>query len=124
MPETNYFLPANESRVITVAFDPVREKFIFVDISAFTVLLQRCLDAGSVKIKKIEIGKLLTMTNWFVLYTDRKTGKIVRAECDYLEHEHELNTARALAQVGYDVLSGYYCDQGKRRFCAGIKSCH
>jgi hypothetical protein len=104
MPETNYFLPADEGRVFTVAFDPAREKFIFVDIPAFTVVLQRCLEARSVKIRKIEIGKLLTMTDWFVLHTDKKTGKLVRAECDYLEHEHELHTARALSQVGYDVL--------------------
>lgn len=44
------------------------------------------------------------MADWYVLYADKKTGNLIRAESDYIEHEHELITAKALTQVGYDVL--------------------
>ena len=67
-------------------------------------MLKPCLEAIGKKARQAGIDKLLTAIQWHRHYISRVTGKKVLAETDNIEHQHEMKTARSLADKGYDIL--------------------
>ncbi len=93
------------NRLFETGHDPVdKGRLLFFDITLFTSLLKLCFEAISVKQKQVAIKRLLSSFEWVLLYQDKTSGCSVYAERAELEHKHELKTAKALAQKGYDVL--------------------
>lgn len=93
------------NRLFETGHDPVdKGRLLFFDITLFTSLLKLCFEAIGVKQKQAAIKKLLSSFEWVLLYQDKTSGCSVYAERAELEHKHELKTAKALAQKGYDVL--------------------
>lgn len=107
-----YFLTMEESakdstndRLFETEYDPAKNgRLLFFDITLFTSLLRFCFDEVSAKQKQTAIKKLLASFEWNLLYQDKTSKCSVYAECTEIEHKHELKTAKALTQKGYDVL--------------------
>jgi len=96
---------SSDDRLFETGYDPVnRGRLLFFDITLFTSLLKFCFDAVGAKQKQAAIKKLLSSCDWVLLYQDKTSKCSVYAEQSKLEHKHELKTAKALAQKGYDVL--------------------
>ena len=94
-----------ERRSFETGHDPAGSgRSLFFDISLFSSLLKLCFDAIGAKQKRLAIKKLLHSFQWALLYRDKHSGCCVYAERGELEHKHELSTAKALSQKGYDVL--------------------
>lgn len=94
-----------ESRTIKIEYDSSAGGGGFlIDITVFSGMLKVCYDGATRKIKQQHIIKLLASHDWHEHYCDEVSGKKVLSESETLEHKHELHTARAIAQIGYDVL--------------------
>lgn len=79
-------------------------QFLFFDITIFFTLLKFYFEAINVKQKRTAIKNLLNSNHWRLLYKNKNSGCCVYAENENLEHDHELKTAKALAERGYHVL--------------------
>jgi len=76
-----------------------------IDIALFMNAVEQFFSTADRKIKKEQIEKIWACCDWYVHYTDKKTGKCVYSETSHsIEYKHELHTAICLAQAGYDVL--------------------
>ena len=104
MADETVALNGEEERFFDTGYIPSVNRFVFIDITVFWNLLSPCLEAVSAKIKRTRIQTLLSSTEWYQHYICKSTGNIVLAESDYIEHVHELRTAKSLANQGYDIL--------------------
>ena len=77
----------------------------YIDISLFTSAVQQFFSVADKKVKKELMDKIWACCDWYVHYTDKRTGRCVYSETpNSIEYIHELHTAIFLTQVGYDVL--------------------
>jgi hypothetical protein len=95
---------SEEERFFETGYISSVNRFVFIDITVFWKLLSPCLEAVSAKIKRTRIQTLLSSSEWQQLYKSKSTGNSVLAESGYIEHLHELKTARSLADQGYNIL--------------------
>ena len=89
---------------IEVSYQPTSGNLLLVDITAFITLVQGCFEAVNNKIKRERVKELLSLQDWFLHYQDQLTGRKVLSESQFIEHQHEIDTAKMLANVDYDVL--------------------
>lgn len=96
---------SSDNRVFETGYDPINKgQVLLFDITLFASLLKLCFEAVGIKQKQAAVKKLLSSSEWVLLYQDRISKRSVYAERAELEHKHELKTAKALVQKGYDVL--------------------
>jgi hypothetical protein len=107
-----------EKGVVTLGFEPaVNPVPLLVDITFFISAIKACYKGANVRARKNEIQRILAAADWYVHYTDKKTGRRVLSESILIEHEHERRTAIALAQMNYDVVfapAGIFQRGGKK----------
>ncbi|NCU05005.1 MAG: hypothetical protein GXC73_13570 [Chitinophagaceae bacterium] len=94
----------NEERFFETGYTPSASRFVLIDITLFWKLFAPCMEAVSAKIKRARIQILLSSTEWHRHYKSKSSGNIVLAESAYIEHLHELKTAKSLADQGYNIL--------------------
>lgn len=112
------FDQSSDDRAVKLGFEPANDSArLFINIILFLTAIQSCRDAVNTRIRRNEIQKLLT-GDWVEHYKDKKTGRQVLSESQFIEHEHERRTAISLAQMNYDVLfapNGMF-QRGKKKF--------
>jgi hypothetical protein len=109
---------SSEDRAVELGFEPVRDSArLLINISLFSIAIKACRDAVNIRIRRNEIQKLLA-GDWVEHYKDKRTGRRVLSESEFIEHEHERRTAICLAQMNYDVLfaPGGMFQRGKKKF--------
>lgn len=67
-------------------------------------LIGKCLHSSTSKKRHSAIEDLLNSSIWFILYRDKKTHRKVYAEKEIILHSHEMETAKALCAVDFDIL--------------------
>ncbi|HWK04918.1 MAG TPA: hypothetical protein VNS58_14855 [Puia sp.] len=108
---------SSEDRAVELGFEPARDVFLLLNISLFAAAIKACREAVTARIRRAEIQKLLAI-GWFEHYKDKKTGRRVLSESNFIEHDHEKRTAICLAQMNYDVIfapAGMF-QRGKKKF--------
>ncbi len=95
----------DEKQSFGIGFEPsTGSGMLLVDITLFLSVIKSCYDAVDNRTKKLQIQRLLDAKDWVEHYKDKTTQRRVLSESASMEHKHELQTAKALAQVGYDVI--------------------
>jgi hypothetical protein len=95
----------DNERNFETAHDVIRRgRILFFDLTGFLALLHRCFEAVGANRRQMAIDKLLGLTDWVIVYTDKHTLRRVFTEKEDMDHEHEIQTAKALCQKDYDVL--------------------
>lgn len=79
------------------------------DAATLLNLIWKCFNTSSPKQRHSAIKELLNSSIWFVLYRDSETHRKIYAEKEIILHSHEMETAKALCAVGFDVLFAPDC---------------
>jgi hypothetical protein len=94
-----------EREVIKLEFEPAKETAsLLVNLAFFMSAIKAYQTAANARSKRNEIQKILSAADWYVHYTDKKTGRRVLSESIRIEYDHERRTAINLAQMNYDVV--------------------
>jgi hypothetical protein len=116
--EWNSAVAEGEKR-ISLGFDPENPSIrLLIDITLFISIIRAYYNAVTLKNRKLEVQKLLSLSHWHEHYKDKKTGRRVLSESNRIEHEHERNTAIHLAQMNYDIVfaPGGMFQRGAKKF--------
>ena len=104
--------------IVELGFEPIVNSVpLLVDITFFISAIKAYYKGVNVRARRNEIQRILAAADWYLHYTDKKTGRRVLSESILIEHEHERRTAIALAQMNYDVVfapAGIFQRGGKR----------
>lgn len=92
-----------EPERMEVAYQP-EKGILWADITGLIPVFHACFERISAAHRKKQIEKLLAASEWFEHYKDKGCGRRVLSETEFVEHQHELNTAILLAQIDYDVI--------------------
>jgi hypothetical protein len=77
---------------------------LLIDLTLFTSIIKAYRAATNARARRNEIQRILRAADWYVHYTDKKTGRRVLSDINRIEHDHERRTAINLAQMNYDVV--------------------
>jgi hypothetical protein len=103
--EWNSAVAGGEEKRIALGFDPESTSIRFlIDITLFTSVIKEYYNAVTLKKRKLQVHKILSLPHWHEHYKDKKTGRRVVSELSRIEHEHERQTAICLAQMNYDIV--------------------
>ena len=92
-----------EPQKVETGYEP-GSSFLWSDITGLVALFQTCFEKITAAKKKKQITALLADSKWFEHYRDKSSKRRVLSETELIEHQHELTTAIALAQINYDVI--------------------
>jgi hypothetical protein len=115
----NFAIPGGEEKRIALGFDSENTSIRFlIDITIFIYIIKAYYDAITLKKRKSEVQKLLSLPHWHDHYRDKKTGRRILSESIRIEHEHERRTAICLAQMNYDIIfaPGGVFQRGAKKF--------
>jgi hypothetical protein len=70
----------------------------------FLKLLTRCFETSIARDRQTAISELLAFKDWAIIYQDKKTHRKIYSENAVAIKFHEIETAKALCSVNFDIL--------------------
>ena len=118
MEERKSSMESEKKWIVELGFEPIVSSVpLLVDITFFISAIKAYYKGANARAKRNEIQRILAAADWYVHYTDKRTGRRVLSESILIEHEHERRTAIGLAQMNYDVVfapAGIFQRGGKK----------
>jgi hypothetical protein len=75
-----------------------------MEMCGFLLLLSRCFETSIARKRQTAIKELLARKEWAIIYQDKKTRRKIYSENEVGIKMHEIETAKALCSVNFDVL--------------------